>query len=93
MLVDLSQTALAFTQITHKALEQLSSGVAPRLRRALASSAQFHLVWPRDSQLAQVPQRASLHCPDTGKQNGPFSLQVLSVVRFAVLEEANLFKC
>lgn len=32
VLVDLSQTALAFTQITHKALEQLSSGVAPRLR-------------------------------------------------------------
>ena len=32
MLVDLSQTALAFTQITHKALEQLSSGIAPRLR-------------------------------------------------------------
>ena len=34
VLVDLSQTALAFTQITHKALEQLSSGVAPRLRCA-----------------------------------------------------------
>ena len=34
VLVDLSQTALAFTQITHKALEQLSSGIAPRLRCA-----------------------------------------------------------
>ena len=32
VLVDLSQTALAFTQITAKALEQLSSGIAPRLR-------------------------------------------------------------
>lgn len=35
VLVDLSQTALAFTQITHKALEQLSSGIAPRLRQAI----------------------------------------------------------
>lgn len=38
VLVDLSQTALAFTQITHKALEQLSSGIAPRLRQAIVPS-------------------------------------------------------
>ncbi|CAK0785054.1 hypothetical protein CVIRNUC_008259 [Coccomyxa viridis] len=39
VLVDLSQTALAFTQITHKALEQLSSGIAPRLRATLDEAA------------------------------------------------------
>ncbi|CAL5229024.1 g12271 [Coccomyxa viridis] len=45
VLVDLSQTALEFTQITHKALEQLSSGVAPRLRAPLdeAANASYEL--------------------------------------------------